>query len=215
MISCLLVGILRRIALEVLNWFSHPLEKALCVAPLALDEARRQNHKICNFKWSDKLFAYMRFNFVLWSMITTNVSTFFFLVSRLKLSRARCAKEAKWKQHAITQEYIEFFPSHSLCPFPPLFRLPSLYRKIETKKSSWKKSGSMAFWRVSYADEMERLRIKGNNCKVFRISHSRAEAKMIVYSNSSHCSWLPSRSAKNQVISRNRRWKVTKIESSE
>lgn len=74
-------------------------------------------------------------------MITTNVSTF----DEIEKVPSEYAKERQ-REHAITQEYIKFSFSHS----------SSFFEIIETN-FVLKKEGSMALWRVSYADEIERL----------------------------------------------------------
>lgn len=87
-----------------------------------------------------------------------------------KRVNSRRTREWVWKkklssEHAITQEYIKFTRSF----------FPSVARFLQNRNNTLcnvHKKGSMAFWRVSYADEMEDCDRGENNFKVYRISQN-------------------------------------------
>lgn len=90
--------------------------------PRLRERARAFEEEYAIFKWNDKLrLLLMRFNFVLWSMITTNVST-----SRLRDWKKKVGRE----EHAITQEYIK------LASFPSFSSRILLLHQIETTHES-------------------------------------------------------------------------------
>lgn len=99
----------------------------------------------------------MRFNFVLWSMITTNVSTL-------------GAREWDWKkklssEHAITQEYIKSLVL-SFPPSPVFCKIETTHFAMYTKKVQWHFGVWAMLTKWKDCDRGE------NNCKVYRISRN-------------------------------------------